>query len=62
MAENTKSSRRPATAGASAARKVSSGRMVTTAEARAAAKTRVTLDKKLGRQTPDWVEKLASGR
>jgi propanediol dehydratase small subunit len=62
MAKNAKSSYRSATTGKFVTRRVSSGRMVTTTEARAAAKTRVTVDKKLGRQTPEWVEKLATGR
>jgi propanediol dehydratase small subunit len=61
MGKNVTASHRSAQTGKFVTtRKVSSGRMVTSTEARAAAKTRVTVDKKLGRKTPEWVTRLAS--
>lgn len=36
-------------------------RHVSKAEARAAAKAKVTVDRKLGKKTPSWVEALAEG-
>jgi hypothetical protein len=61
MGENVNASYRSARTGKFVTtRQVSSGRMVTSAEARAAAKTRVSVDKKLGRKTPERVAKLAT--
>lgn len=48
-----------ATTKRSVTRSAVSGRYVSKAEARAAAKTKVTVDKKLGKTTPSWVQSLA---
>lgn len=43
-------------------RSAKSGRyVVTKTEARAAARTKVTVDQKLGKDTPGWVKDLAEG-
>jgi hypothetical protein len=43
----------------STSRSATTGRYISKSEARAAAKTKVTVDKKLGRTTPVWVKDLA---
>jgi hypothetical protein len=46
--------------GSSKYRSAKSGRFVVTkSEARAAARTKVTVDQKLGKDTPGWVQDLA---
>ena len=40
-------------------RPTANGRLVSRAEARAAAKTKISVDKKLGRTTATWVKNLA---
>jgi hypothetical protein len=52
----SKSSRSPGRA-----RSAVTGRFVTKGEARAAARTKVTVDKKLGRKTPSRITDLANG-
>lgn len=51
-----------ATTQRSAARSAVSGRYVSKAEARAAARVQVTVDKKRGKPTPSWVKTLAQSR